>query len=119
MHLFFECNFSQSFWWALNIEWDTDTNLHDMITDVRRRYSMDFIMEIIITGCWVLWDQRNNFIFNHIDPTIPSCMIKFKIYCSVRGEAKPQARPDMAWGVKANFFVNCSNSNTVYHYLVL
>jgi hypothetical protein len=29
---------------------------------------MDFIMEIIITGCWALWDQRNNMIFNHINP---------------------------------------------------
>jgi hypothetical protein len=56
MHLFCECNFSQSFWWALNIEWDTDKDLHDRITDVKRRYSMDFIMEIIITGCWALWD---------------------------------------------------------------
>jgi hypothetical protein len=43
---------------------------------------MDFIMEIIITGCWALWDQRNNMIFNHIRPTVPACIIKFKIYCS-------------------------------------
>jgi hypothetical protein len=48
---------SANFWWALNIEWDTDRDLHDMITDVKRRYSMDFIMEIIIIGCWALWDQ--------------------------------------------------------------
>jgi hypothetical protein len=32
MHLFFECNYSQAFWWALNIEWDTDRDLHDMIS---------------------------------------------------------------------------------------
>jgi hypothetical protein len=56
MHLFFECNFSQAFWWALNIEWDTDHDLHDMISEVKGRYTMEFNMEIIITGCWVIWD---------------------------------------------------------------
>jgi hypothetical protein len=73
MHLFFECNFSQAFWWALNIEWDTDRDLHDMTSEVKRRYSMEFIMEIIIIGCWAIWDQRNNMIFNLIRPTIPAC----------------------------------------------
>jgi hypothetical protein len=99
MHLFFECNFSQSFWWALNIEWDTDRDLHDMITDVKRRYSMDFIMEIIITGCWALWDQRNDMIFNHINHFVPSYIIKFKIYCSViLHRARPSLKEAMqAW----------------------
>jgi hypothetical protein len=27
MHLFFECEFRQSFWWALNLEWDTNMSL--------------------------------------------------------------------------------------------
>jgi hypothetical protein len=83
MYLFFECNFSQAFWWDLNIEWDTDRDLQDMISEVKRRYSMEFIMEIIITGCWAIWDQRNNMIFNLIRPTIPTCITKFRIYCSV------------------------------------
>jgi hypothetical protein len=71
MQLFFECNFSQSFWWALNIKWDTDRDLDDMITDVRRRYSMDFIMEIIITRCWALWDQTNNLFSITLTPLFP------------------------------------------------
>jgi hypothetical protein len=33
MHLFFECEFSQSFWWALNLEWDTNMSLYEMLTD--------------------------------------------------------------------------------------
>jgi hypothetical protein len=49
MHIFFECSFSQSFWWALGVGWDTDIDLHSMIIDAKHRYSLDFIMEIIIT----------------------------------------------------------------------
>jgi hypothetical protein len=98
MHLFFECNYSQAFWWALNIEWDTDRDLHDMISEVKRRYSMEFIMEIIITGCWAIWDQRNNKIFNQIRPTIPACIAKFKIYCSA---IMHRARPSLKDGMQA------------------
>jgi hypothetical protein len=98
MHLFFECNFSQAFWWALNIEWDTDRDLHDMISEVKRRYSMEIIMEIIITGCWTIWDQRNNMIFNLIRPTIPACITKFRIYCSV---IMHRARPSLKDGMQA------------------
>jgi hypothetical protein len=29
-------HFSQAFWWALNIEWDTDWDLHDMIFEVSK-----------------------------------------------------------------------------------
>lgn len=29
LHLFFECSFSQSFWWALGIEWNTDLDICD------------------------------------------------------------------------------------------
>jgi hypothetical protein len=101
MHLFFECNFSQDFWWALNIEWDTHRDLHDMITDVKRRYSMEFIMEIIIIGCWPLLDQRNNMIFNHIRPTVPACIIKFKIYCFViMHRARPSLKDGMQVGLE-------------------
>jgi hypothetical protein len=35
-----------------------------------------------------------------------------------RGVAKPQARLAMAWGMEANFFVNCRNSlcDTIWYY---
>jgi hypothetical protein len=35
MHLFFECSFSQSFWWALGVEWNTDMHIHDMIFEAK------------------------------------------------------------------------------------
>jgi hypothetical protein len=49
IHLFFECSFSQSFWWALGFEWNTDLDINSMITDAKTRYTMPFLMEIIIT----------------------------------------------------------------------
>ena len=54
MHLLFGCTFSQSFWWALAIDWNTYFHLHQMITDAKTRYNLSFMMEIIITGCWSL-----------------------------------------------------------------
>jgi hypothetical protein len=33
MHLFFECTFRQSFWWALGLEWNVDMSLHQMINE--------------------------------------------------------------------------------------
>jgi hypothetical protein len=79
MHLFFECSFSMSFWWALGIEWNTDMQLHNMIKDAKSRYSLDFIMEIIITGYWSLWDQRNSFIFTKLIPLLTDVFINSRI----------------------------------------
>jgi hypothetical protein len=66
MHLFFECSFSQSFWWAIGMEWNSDMDLYSMIADAKNRYSHNFIMEILITGCWSIWEQRNDAIFRGI-----------------------------------------------------
>jgi hypothetical protein len=37
VHLFFECSFSQSFWWALGFEWNTDLDINSMITDAKNQ----------------------------------------------------------------------------------
>jgi hypothetical protein len=40
IHLFYQCNFSQGFLWALGIEWNTDLNIYyDMIMDDNNRNS--------------------------------------------------------------------------------
>jgi hypothetical protein len=40
IHLFYQCNFSQGFLWALGIEWNTDLNIYyDMIMDDNSRNS--------------------------------------------------------------------------------
>jgi hypothetical protein len=94
--MFFVCNFSQGFWWAIGIEWNVDMDIHQMIADAKTKYSMSFIMDIIITGCWSLWDQRNNAIFNGIDPNLHRCIVKFKSYfCLNMHRAKPSLKEGM------------------------
>jgi hypothetical protein len=65
-HLFFQCDFNQRFWWALGVEWNTDLDIYNMINDDKDKYSQDFLMEILINGCWSLWKQRNDAILRDI-----------------------------------------------------
>ena len=96
MHLFFECTFSQSFWWALGIEWNVDLNLYQMMQDDKRRLSLDFFMEIMIIGCWIIWDQRNDAIFNGNPPNIQRCISKFRAtFTLTMHRAKPSLKEGM------------------------
>jgi hypothetical protein len=96
MHLFFKCSFSQSFWWATAIEWNPDLDLHRMITEASQRYSHNFLMEILITGCWSIWAQRNCAIFKGIYPDVQRCITRFKSFISLNMyRAKPSLREGM------------------------
>ena len=77
-HLFFNCPFSQGLWWRLNMEWNTDLNFHEMVIDAYRRYQSIIFMEIMIIGCWSIWIQRNNLIFEHKDTNINEVIRFFK-----------------------------------------
>jgi hypothetical protein len=70
MHLFFEYTFSQSFRWALGLEWNVDMSLYQMIDEAQQRLSLDFFMEVMVAGCWSIWDQRNDAIFNAKYPNV-------------------------------------------------
>jgi hypothetical protein len=96
MHLFFECTFSQIFWWALSLEWNVDMNLYQMIDDAKQRISLDFFMEILIAGCWSIWDQRNDAIFNANYPNVQRCISIFKsTFTLTMHRAKPSLREGM------------------------
>ena len=62
-HLFFGCDFSQTFWWRLNQEWNYDLDLYEMLLDGHARASHSSFKECLIIGCWSLWIHRNNIIF--------------------------------------------------------
>jgi hypothetical protein len=49
-----------------------------MIDEAKQRISLDFFIEIMIAGCWSIWDQRNDAIFNGNIPNIQRCISKFK-----------------------------------------
>ena len=98
LHLFFECSFSQSFWWALGFKWNTDFDIHEMIQEAKERYSINFLMEILITGCWSIWEQRNDDIFRGIAPSVDRCVIRFKSFLSL---SMHRARPSLKDGMQS------------------
>ena len=94
--LFFECSFSQSFWWAIGFDWNTDYDINNMIQEAKKRYTINFLMEILITGCWSIWDQRNYAIFNDNAPSIQRCIIRFKSFFQLSmHRAKPSLKEGM------------------------
>jgi hypothetical protein len=96
IHLFFECSFSQSFWWAIGMEWNPDLDLYSMIADAKNRFSHNFMMEIFITGCWSIWEQRNDAIFRGIYPDVQRCVDRFKFFISLNlHRAKPSLKEGM------------------------
>ena len=98
-HLFFECSISQSFWWAIDIEWNSDMDLNSLIQDAKQRYPINFIMEILITGCWSIWDQRNSYIYRDIIPSNNSYLAHFKnSFVLIMHRATPSLKEGMqAW----------------------
>lgn len=97
MHLFFTCSFSQGFWWSIGIEWNLDNNIFDMILDAKRRYQVNFMMEIMIIGCWSLWCQRNDLIFEGIPANIHSCKAEFiKTFHLTMIRAKPSLKDGLS-----------------------
>jgi hypothetical protein len=53
-------------------------------------------MDIIISGCWSLWDQRNDAIFNGNFPELRWCIINFKNFFSLNTHrAKPSLHEGM------------------------
>jgi hypothetical protein len=72
-----ECSFSKKFWWAIGFEW---CDIHNMVYETEGRYPVSFMMEILISGCWILCDQRNDYIFNGKVPSVPRCIARYKSF---------------------------------------
>jgi hypothetical protein len=73
-HLFCECSFGQSFWWTIGIKWNPDLDIHNMIIEAANRYSHNFMMEIILIGCWSIWEQRHDANFKGIYTYVQRCI---------------------------------------------
>ena len=76
-HLFFACTFSKECWKHLNINWNFCLDFHTMMLSARRQYPTPFFMEIFMLGAWLIWKQRNNYIFNSCPPTFQSWKVGF------------------------------------------
>jgi hypothetical protein len=49
-----------------------------MIDEAQQRLSLGFLMEVMIAGCWSIWDQRNDAIFNANYPNIQHVWLDLK-----------------------------------------
>jgi hypothetical protein len=96
IHLFFQCDFSQNFWWRLGEEWNTELEVIDMIMDAKKDQLTVFFNEAMIVGCWSIWNQRNSIIFDGklVDPD--SCFSFFRESISlIRHRVRPSLREGM------------------------
>ena len=69
-HLFFQCPFAITCWNTIGFSWDTTQEFHQMLQSHRSaRPHLSCFMEIFLVACWLLWKQRNDLIFKHIQPS--------------------------------------------------
>ena len=95
-HLFFGSDFSQTFWWKLNQEWNYDLELMDMLLDGRARSDQPCFIEYLIIGCWSLWNHRNRIIFDHDELDWDACFSIFvENFSLIIHRAKPSLREGM------------------------
>jgi hypothetical protein len=71
-HLFFLRPFSQECWRSLHINWNFSLDFSSMMEEAKRECRHGFFMEVFLIGCWLIWKQRNAFIFNRGPPSFQS-----------------------------------------------
>ncbi|EER99102.3 hypothetical protein BDA96_02G261200 [Sorghum bicolor] len=89
-HLFFECSFSKECWASIPIIWDLNLNPLDMIIQARLTFGSAIFREIFITTCWIIWNTRNNIIFDNGQKNLQLWKMQFKAQLGlVCTKAKP------------------------------
>jgi hypothetical protein len=97
IHLFFACDFSQRFWWKLNLEWNTELPIIDMLLDGKRRYNFACFKEVLMAGCWTIWNKRNQQIFDGDVVDMQASIILFKhTFALIRQRAKSSLKDGMS-----------------------
>ena len=96
LHLFFECDFSRNFWWKLLLEWNNDLDLFSMLLAAKKSYKLICFKEILIVGCWSIWNHRNRSIFDNQPVCLDNCFEDF-IYSFklIMHRAKPSLKEGM------------------------
>jgi hypothetical protein len=65
-------------WAKIHILYSRRISVHQAIVDIKAKLSVPFAMDIIILMTLTIWKQRNDWIFNRIDPSVDSCYLDFK-----------------------------------------
>jgi hypothetical protein len=80
----------------LGIEWNTDLQIMEMLTEANDRSNNIFFKESMMVGCWSIWNQRNRIIFENDQRDIETCFAFFKLSISqVRHRVKPSLKEGM------------------------
>ncbi|TVU31700.1 hypothetical protein EJB05_23398, partial [Eragrostis curvula] len=77
-HLFLKCNFARACWDSIGLHIPGSAATTETVKRLKRQLNVNFYMEVIILMSWSIWQTRNNWIFNNIDPTIEGCRQMFK-----------------------------------------
>jgi len=93
-HLFFRCRFARNCWASIGVHYPVHLSPRQLIKRIKRCLNVPFYMEIIVLMCWSIWTQRNNWLFNGIDPTVDNCKDYFKTeFAMLLHRAKPTYFP--------------------------
>ncbi|KAI4984155.1 hypothetical protein ZWY2020_046527 [Hordeum vulgare] len=68
-HLIFNCPFSQACWDKIGISYNSNISRIEATIRAKEIYSGRLFIEIFTITTWNIWKERNNFIFNQINPT--------------------------------------------------
>ena len=95
-HLFFSYDFSKNVWLNLNMEWNTDLNIDEMMIEAKNRTKLIGFEECIMAGCWSIWKHRNAIIFDNKTKDIAYCISCFKEHITIIiKKAKPSLKEGM------------------------
>nr|TKW03671.1 hypothetical protein SEVIR_7G056400v2 [Setaria viridis] len=78
-HLILECPFAQECWINISLFTDLSQEPYSILNSFRIQLQVKFFMEVIILMCWCIWMERNDYIFQGINPSVHSAMSRFKV----------------------------------------
>ena len=62
----------------MGISWGQNGSRLDLISDAKTSWRKPMFMEIMITGAWSIWKERNMMLFDGVPPSISSWKERFK-----------------------------------------
>jgi hypothetical protein len=77
-HMLFFCPFSRQCWARLQIQWPVTGDRLKIIEEQKQQWAQPMYMEIIMLGSWSIWKERNNMLFNNMQPDTQRWLARFK-----------------------------------------
>lgn len=89
-HLFASCEFSTRCWCFLKIHWPADVPCITALSSVKAAFNNKLFFEVFALGAWNIWKQRNDFIFEGVQPSFQGWKARFKSDFALLGSRVPQ-----------------------------